>query len=72
MDKKKSLGGPYVFSKHLRHPIKWIVGYSRLHLFMEKKSPTTSNIGKKRLVKNKKILTNQKLNKKREKTSEAW
>jgi hypothetical protein len=38
---------------------------------MEKKSPTISNTGKRRLVKNKKNLTDQKSNKKRAKTSEA-
>jgi hypothetical protein len=38
---------------------------------MEKKSPKISNIGKRRLAKKKKNLTNQKLNKKKAKTSEA-
>jgi hypothetical protein len=39
---------------------------------MEEKNPTISNIGKRKLVKNKRNLTNQKSNKKKEKTSEAW
>ncbi len=63
MDKKKSLGGSYVFFKHLMGPIKWNVGCPHLHLFMEEKNPTISNTGKRRLVKNKKNLTNQKSNK---------
>jgi hypothetical protein len=38
---------------------------------MEKKSSTILNAGKRRLVKNKKNLTNQKSNKKKAKMSEA-
>ncbi len=72
MDQKKSLGGSSVFLKQLMGPIKWTIGYPHLHLFMEKKNPTISNTEKRRLVTNKKNLTNQKSNKKRRKTSEAW
>jgi hypothetical protein len=71
MNKKKSLGGSHVFPKHLKGLIKWIVGFPRLHLFMEEKSPTISNNRKRRLVKNKNNLIDQKSNKKMAKTSEV-
>jgi hypothetical protein len=38
------LGGSSVFLKQLMGPIKWTIGYPHLHLFMEKKNPTVSNI----------------------------
>jgi hypothetical protein len=60
------LGGSYVFSKHLMSPIKWIVGCSRLQ-----KSNNFKHWEKETCESNK-DLTNQKSNKTREKTSEAW
>ncbi len=65
------MGGSHVFPKHLRGPIKCIVGSPRLHLFMEEKNPTISNSKKRKLVKNKNNLTDQKSNKKRAKMTEA-
>ncbi len=65
------MGGSHVFPKHLKGPIKCIVGSPRLHLFMEEKNPTISNNGKRKLVKNKNNLIDQKLNKKRAKMIEA-
>jgi hypothetical protein len=65
------LVGSHVFPKHLKGPIKCIVGSPRLHLFIEEKNLTISNSRKWKFVKNKNDLTSQKSNKKRVKMIEA-
>jgi hypothetical protein len=65
------LGGSHVFPKHLRGPIKCIMGFPRLDLFMEEKNPKFSNSRKRKLMKNKNNLTDQKSNKKKVKMTKA-
>ncbi len=65
---KKYLGGSYVFSKHLMGPIKWVVGCPLFtFIYGEKQIQQFQTLGKGNLWKIRKNLTNQKLNKKREK-----